>query len=91
MQADKERVISSFDGNPSIQILNGRYGPFIQFNNENNKKVNVKIPKDKVPKDLTKEDCLALWENHKSKINKSKQDEPKVLFQTSRIIIYSSK
>ena len=72
MQADKERVISSFDGNPSIQILNGRYGPFIQFNNENNKKVNVKIPKDKVPKDLTKEDCLALWENHKSKINKSK-------------------
>ena len=72
LQADKERVISSFDGNPSIQILNGRYGPFIQFNNENNKKINVKIPKDKVPKDLTKEDCLALWENHKSKINKSK-------------------
>ena len=72
MQADKERVISSFDGNPSIQILNGRYGPFIQFNNENNKKINVKIPKDKVPKDLTREDCLVLWENHKSKINKSK-------------------
>lgn len=72
MKADKERVISSFDGNPSIQILNGRYGPFIQFNNENNKKINVKIPKDKNPKDLTKEDCLALWENHKSKISKSK-------------------
>ena len=72
MQADKDRLICSFDGNPSIQILNGRYGPFIQFNNENNKKINVKIPKDKDPKDLTREDCLVLWENHKSKINKSK-------------------
>ena len=72
MQADKDRLICSFDGNPSIQILNGRYGPFIQFNNENNKKINVKIPKDKDPIDLTREDCLVLWENHKSKINKSK-------------------
>ena len=71
IQADKERVISSFEGNPSIQILNGRYGPFIQFTNEKNKKINVKIPKDKIPKDLTKEDCLILWENHKSKIDKS--------------------
>ncbi len=71
IQADKERVISSFEGNPSIQILNGRYGPFIQFTNEKNKKINVKIPKDKIPKDLTKEDCLILWKNHKSKIDKS--------------------
>ena len=27
---DKDRLILSFDGNPLIQVLNGRYGPFIQ-------------------------------------------------------------
>ena len=52
MQADKERVISSFDGNPSIQILNGRYGPFIQFNNENNKKSMSRYQKIKSQKIL---------------------------------------
>ena len=71
MQADKERVISSFDGVPSIQVLNGRYGPFIQIVNESNKKINIKIPKDKIPKDLTKEDCLILWKNRKGKTDKS--------------------
>ena len=71
MAADKERVISSFDGVPSIQVLNGRYGPFIQIVNESNKKINIKIPKDKIPKDLTKEDCLILWKNRKGKTDKS--------------------
>ena len=30
IQADKERLISNFEGDPLIQVLNGRFGPFIQ-------------------------------------------------------------
>ena len=30
IKADQERIISNFDGDPLVQVLNGRYGPFIQ-------------------------------------------------------------
>ena len=30
IQSDKDRLIANFDGDPLIQVLNGRYGPFIQ-------------------------------------------------------------
>ena len=66
IQADKDRLISNFDGNPLVQVLNGRYGPFIQVSVEQGKKtkkVNVKIPKDLEPKELTREKCLELMEN----------------------------
>ena len=69
MQADKERIISEFDGEPFVSVLNGRYGPFIQVSNQKAKKINVKIPKDQDPKKLTREDCLALME---AQINKKK-------------------
>ncbi len=39
----------------NIQILNGRYGPYIT-----NGKKNAKIPKDKDPKKLTKKECTEL-------------------------------
>ncbi|MAJ89795.1 MAG: DNA topoisomerase I [Flavobacteriales bacterium] len=61
IQADKDRLIANFDGDPLVQVLNGRYGPFIQIIPLGSKKVNVKIPKGKEPKDLTREDCLDLW------------------------------
>ncbi|HSI90342.1 MAG TPA: topoisomerase C-terminal repeat-containing protein, partial [Adhaeribacter sp.] len=54
-KADAEKLIKSFPENPDIQILNGRYGPYIVAG-----KKNVKIPKDKVPADLTLEECLEL-------------------------------
>lgn len=57
-KADAEKLIKSFDENPDIQILNGRYGPYIKAG-----KKNVKIPKGKEPKDLTLKECLALAEN----------------------------
>ena len=46
-----------------IQVLNGRYGPFIQVSPLKGKKINVKIPKDLDPKELTREKCLELKEN----------------------------
>jgi DNA topoisomerase-1 len=52
--ADANRLIQDFP-EAGIQVLNGRYGPYIT-----NKLKNAKIPKDKVPKELTLEECQAL-------------------------------
>lgn len=56
--ADANKMIKTFDENPDIQVLNGRFGPYIKAG-----KKNVKIPKDKEPKDLTLEECLELAAN----------------------------
>jgi DNA topoisomerase-1 len=56
--ADANRIIKTFDENPDIQVLNGRFGPYIKAG-----KKNVKIPKDKDPKSLTLEECLELEAN----------------------------
>jgi DNA topoisomerase-1 len=52
--ADANRLIRDFP-DAGIQVLNGRYGPYIT-----NKVKNAKIPKDKVPAELTLEECEAL-------------------------------
>ena len=52
---DAERLIKAFDEDPTVKILNGRWGPYIEFG-----KQNVKIPKGKEPLELTFEDCKAL-------------------------------
>ncbi len=56
-KAEDEKFIKSFDENPDVQVLNGRYGPYIKVGEKN-----VKIPKNKEPKDLTLEECLDLAE-----------------------------
>ncbi len=56
-EADANRLIKAFDGNEEVQVLNGRFGPYIKAGAKN-----VKIPKDKDPKALTLEECLALAE-----------------------------
>jgi DNA topoisomerase-1 len=73
IQADKDRLISDFDGDPLIQVLNGRYGPFIQVSPPKGKKINVKIPKGTEPKDLTREECIHLWENQPEKKSRGKK------------------
>tara|TARA_B100000902_G_scaffold398775_1_gene466835 strand:+ start:6542 stop:8866 length:2325 start_codon:yes stop_codon:yes gene_type:complete len=60
IQADKDRLISEFKGDPIFQVLNGRYGPFIQASPKKGKKINIKIPKDSNPKSLTRDDCISL-------------------------------
>ncbi|MFM8850930.1 MAG: type I DNA topoisomerase [Cytophagales bacterium] len=57
-ESDANKTIKLFDENPDVQILNGRFGPYIKAG-----KKNVKIPKDKEPKDLTLQECLTLAEN----------------------------
>ncbi len=56
--ADANRIIKVFDSNPDIQVLNGRFGPYIKAG-----KKNVKIPKGKEPAELTLEECVTLAEN----------------------------
>ena len=73
IQADKDRLIANFDGDPLIQVLNGRYGPFIQVSPPKGKKINVKIPKGNEPKDLTREACIELWENQPAKKPRGKK------------------
>ncbi|MCC6599327.1 MAG: type I DNA topoisomerase [Crocinitomicaceae bacterium] len=53
--ADSQRIIREFDRYPDIQVLNGRFGPYIK-----NGKSNVKIPKDKEAAKLTIEEVLDL-------------------------------
>jgi len=67
IQADKDKIVSNFEGIPLVQVLNGRYGVFIQISPEKGKKINVKIPKDVDPKTLSRQDCLDLMENQKKK------------------------
>jgi DNA topoisomerase-1 len=52
--ADANRLIRDFP-EAGIQVLNGRYGPYVT-----NKKKNAKIPKDRTPAELTLEECEAL-------------------------------
>ena len=51
---DAERFIKSFDAE-GIQVLNGRYGPYVTDGNKN-----AKIPKETDPKSLTLEQCQEL-------------------------------
>ncbi len=53
-EADANRIIQDF-AEAGIQVLNGRYGPYIT-----DKKKNAKIPKDRDPKMLTLEECRVL-------------------------------
>ena len=53
-EADANRIIQDFAAE-GIQVLNGRYGPYIT-----DRKKNAKIPKDRDPKLLTLEECRAL-------------------------------
>ncbi|GHM98561.1 DNA topoisomerase 1 [Cytophagales bacterium WSM2-2] len=57
-EADANKTIKLFPENPDIQILNGRFGPYIKAG-----KKNVKIPKGKVPAELTLEECVTLVAN----------------------------
>lgn len=52
---DAEKLIKEFPENKDLQVLNGRYGPYIAIG-----KKNYKIPKDTDPASLTLEECLEI-------------------------------
>lgn len=62
-QQAANRIIKELDELPGVQILNGRYGPYIAYTPEGAKKaVNYKIPKNQDPASLTAEEVKALME-----------------------------
>jgi len=54
IKVDAERLILDFEDH-GVQVLNGRYGPYIT-----NKEKNARVPKDRDPKSLTLEECIEL-------------------------------
>ncbi|HEY7886637.1 MAG TPA: DNA topoisomerase I [Steroidobacteraceae bacterium] len=53
-EADANRIIADF-GVDNIQVLNGRYGPYITDG-----KKNAKVPKEREPKSMTLDECRTL-------------------------------
>ena len=72
--ADANRLIKSFPENNEIQILNGRFGPYIKAG-----KKNVKIPKGREPASLTLEECITLAANapeKRGRFGRKKEETP---------------
>ena len=70
---DSEKTISIFgEGDEEIQVLNGRYGPYITY-----QKGNYKIPKGTDAATLTEEHCKEIIKNTESTSSKSKKTSNK--------------
>ncbi len=62
-EADRKKFIKAFEEDSELQILNGRWGPYIKY-----QKKNFKIPKTvEDPKTLTFEDCQKLIQEQDDK------------------------
>lgn len=61
-EAAAKRVIKTFDENPDLQILNGKYGPYISY-----EKKNYKIPENIEAADLSLDTCFKVIELQKEK------------------------
>ena len=67
-KSDAEKHIHTFDDEePTIQVLHGRWGPYIKV-----EKTNYKIPKDVEAEDLDRAQCLVIMENQPKKKGKAK-------------------
>ena len=64
-QENANKIIKSFPEREDVQVLNGRYGPYIAVG-----KSNIKIPKGTEPASLTLEECLKLAEETPTKPKK---------------------
>ena len=60
-EEESKKFIKEFDDIPGLQVLNGRYGPYMAYKPEGAKKtVNYKIPKGTDPEQLTSEQAREL-------------------------------
>ncbi len=64
-EADSKKHIKSFDENPEIQILNGRWGPYIKLGKDN-----FKIPKGKEAESLTYAETVGIIEAQPDTVKK---------------------
>ncbi len=56
-EQESQRLIKSFDEDAELEILNGRFGPYIAY-----KRKNYKLPKGTDPASLTFADCMRIVE-----------------------------
>jgi DNA topoisomerase-1 len=70
-QADLDRILRTFDGT-DVQILKGRWGPFITDG-----KKNARMDKDREPDSMTLEECLAALEAVPDKRGRKKAGKKK--------------
>ncbi|MDR0507280.1 MAG: type I DNA topoisomerase [Dysgonamonadaceae bacterium] len=63
---DASKVIKTFAEDATVQILNGRFGPYISYN-----KANFKIPKDLVAAELSYDDVMKIIKNSPEKTAKT--------------------
>ncbi len=68
-QADIDKIIKQFPENPEVQLLNGRWGPFLKIGKDN-----FKLPKDVEVEKLTLEECITISENQP--VSKFKKKAP---------------
>ncbi len=67
IEADKKALLKTFDEDPDLRIIEGRYGPYIKL-----VKANYKIlPKGTDPMSLSYEDCLEMIEKQPKKTKKA--------------------
>ena len=81
-ESDRQKQIRVFDN--GVQILNGRYGPYICFN-----KSNYKIPKTLKAEELTLEKCMEIIE--KETAQKTKKSSAKTVSTSKAKAAASSK
>jgi len=65
-KADAEKIIKLFKEDETVQVLKGRWGPYLKAG-----KKNIKIPKDVDPESLTFADCQKLIEEAPAKKGRS--------------------
>ena len=68
LNAEAQRHIKQFAEEPELEIMNGRFGPYIAY-----KGSNYKIPKDIVPQDLTLDACHELIKLQENKTTKGRR------------------
>lgn len=65
-QREQNKLIKEFPEKPGLRILNGRFGPYISYNNEN-----YRIPKSKNPAELSLEECIAIMNGKEKSVKKT--------------------
>lgn len=62
-EEEANRLIRTYDDLPGVEVLRGRFGPYVAYKKEGARKaVNYKIPKGTDPESLTSDDVRALME-----------------------------
>ncbi|MFW6224738.1 MAG: topoisomerase C-terminal repeat-containing protein, partial [Bacteroidota bacterium] len=73
-ERDRKKIIKTFNEEPELKVLNGRWGPYIAY-----KKENFRISKDikKDPAKLTLKDCKDIISKNKKKGKSKKSSSSK--------------